>query len=130
MATNLNAGWNAGARSIKWVDGDCEATVEPRVDITDAFIGLSPATDVTSLTEQSHSFRFTHTPVGAFAYVHERSVQKSSLGAYVAGDVFKMRRVEGVVTYWKNGSLVYTSAETSTGRVYLTAALYIAGDRI
>lgn len=130
MIINQRAGWNAGARSIRWDDGDCEATVEPGTNITGVFLGLSAATDVTSLTEQTHSLHFRHTPVGAFADVYERSVLKSNLGAYVEGDLFKIRRVEGVVTFWKNGSLVYTSLTASSGRVFLTAALYLGGDRI
>lgn len=127
---DYRAGWNAGAHSIRWSDGDCEATFEPRVDVTGAFVGFSAATDVTSLIEQTHSIHIRHTPAGSFADVYERSVLKSNLGAFVEGDVFKIRRVENEVTFWKNGSLVYTSLTSSTGRVFLTAALYLGGDRV
>lgn len=123
-------GWNAGARSIRWADGDLEATLEPNEAITGCIVGLSAATDVTSLTEQTHSFMFRHTEAGAFADIYERAVLKTTLGGYTEGDVFAIRRIEGVVTYYKNDALEYTSLASSSGRVYLTAALYLAGDRI
>jgi hypothetical protein len=127
---NRFPGWNAGARSIKFVDGDCEATVTPSASLTDSFFGLSPATDVRSLTEQTHSFRFSHDASGSNAFAYERGVQMQSLGAYNSGDLFAIRRIEGVVTFYKNGALVYTSLTPSTGRRYLACALYMGGDQI
>lgn len=127
---NRHQGWNAGARSIKRVEGDAELTVEPFDNVTGASVGFSAGTDVTSLIEQTHAFLFTLTPLGGSAAIYERSVLKQTLGAYVEGDLFKIRRVEGEVTYWKNGTLVYTSLTQSTGPAYLAAALYLGGDRV
>lgn len=130
MALDLHPGWNAGGHSIKFVDGDCEASVSPRLATTDIVVGLSPATDVTSITEQTHGFRFSKSASGQFAYVYESGVQKSALGAYVGTDLFAIRRIEGTVTYYKNSALSYTSATPSTGRRYLAAVIYMGGDKI
>lgn len=129
---NFNQGWNAGGRSIKWVDGDAEITFDPNpAEITDVFAGFSAGTDVKAITEQTHSFRFSRTSAGInSATVCERGMLKHSSGAYVDGDLFKIRRVEGVVTFWKNGALIYTSATPSTGRAFLVAAMYMGGDKL
>ena len=43
------------------------------------------------------------------AYVYERGVWTAALSAYAPGDVFRVAVEGGVVNYYKNGSLGYTS---------------------
>jgi len=40
------------------------------------------------------------------------------IASYVVGDVFRVRRIGTAVTYYKNGVLIHTSGNTSTGTIY------------
>lgn len=47
--------------------------------------------------------------------VNELGVNKGAAGTSATGDVLKVERINGVVRYYQNGTLLYTSAVTSTG---------------
>ena len=44
-------------------------------------------------------------------------------GVYSVGDVLRIQRLNGQVTYWRNGQLFYTSLNPYTGSLYLVAKL-------
>lgn len=104
------AGWDAGARATPTLSAD--GFVEMKVDATGKYraFGLSAA-GATPVHVNSIGRGFylkgggTPTEFGVLELGSERLT-----GVYAVGDVFRVQRVAGVVTYWKNGELVYTSS--------------------
>jgi hypothetical protein len=106
------AGWNAGASSTTALlsgDGYVEFTVSETT--TDRMLGLSNK----DVDQNYTSIRFAAdlTSSGALQ-VYEMGVNRGSFGTYATGDVVRLAVESGVVTYRRNGALLYTS----------TAAIY------
>jgi hypothetical protein len=106
------AGWNAGASSTTALlsgDGYVEFTVSETT--TDRMLGLSNK----DVDQNYTSIRFAAdlTSSGALL-VYEMGVNRGSFGTYATGDVVRVAVESGVVTYRRNGALLYTS----------TAAIY------
>lgn len=122
---DYNLGWNAGARSIATLPGDgyVEFTVASAVGVA---AGLNGSNQGTGYAEMEHAIFLSD----GKARVYESGVSKYLIGDFAAGDEFKIRRSNGVVTYYQNGALVYTSEVASSGTVFLDAAMYSAGDEI
>jgi hypothetical protein len=54
---------------------------------------------------------YTYPPTGLLT-VYEKGTSKASLGAYAAGDKLRISIWSGgLVSYWLNGALAYTSAQ-------------------
>lgn len=127
---NLNQGWNAGARSKQVCFGDCLGTFSVPDTSAGVVCGLSGSDNTTDYREIAHALYFTKVNGAPKVFVYELGVQKAAGVAYVTADVFTVRRVAGVVTYWKNATLLYTSLTASSGAVFLDCSLYMAGDSI
>ena len=61
--------------------------------------------------------------------VRERGGYKTEVG-FAAGDVFQITMEIGVVRYWKNGSLFYTSASAAPSAMRVHVAMFNAGAAI
>lgn len=123
-------GWTAGANSNARVDGDASLRFLMPAGVVGAMIGFrhDPGQQTRpSLIE--HGFYFQR--AGAdYVQVIELGVTKTTLRPRHTGDLFEVRRVGGVVTYWQNGSLVYQSAQPSVGRILVNTCLYTSGDSV
>lgn len=121
-----NFGWSSGGRSIAPVPdaGYFTATLPPSpLGVQLGFIGAAPAY---YFSEMVHSLVVRHDELT----VVER-------GSVVAGPftvppsvVAKIQREAGVVTYWADGEMLYTSAEGSAGELYGGALLYSTIDYV
>jgi hypothetical protein len=60
----------------------------------------------------------------------ESGLNRGSFGSYVAGDTFKVQVEKSKVTYWKNGSLLFTSSLTPSFPLLLDTALSTDGATI
>ena len=58
--------------------------------------------------------------------VRESGAYKTEVG-FAAGDVFQITMEIGVVRYWKNGSLFYTSTSTAPSAMRVHVAMFNAG---
>ena len=118
--------WNGNAVSVATMPLDGEYSF--RVGLCAGIAaGLSVAPSLGDPTRCTHGFFFE----GARVSVIERGVIRSLADPWHAeSDVFSIRRVGGLVTYRRNGAIVYTGATASTGEVLLDAALYGDGDAI
>lgn len=125
VITDYNLGWNASARSINDLHIDGYIAFDgPAADIG-ALVGMQRADVVVGYTSLDHALSFAH---GA-TYVVERGTTLSALGTTVSTDRWAIHRHNGVVTYRKNGTVVYTSSlAAATTPVYLAAVLYSGGD--
>jgi len=98
--------WNAGAASVGQLDSDGFVRFTTGEITTDKIAGLSSGNTNQSLSDIDFGIRLTAT--GRINIV-ESGVTIGSFGAYRDGDLFEVRVVGGVVTYTKNGGLLYTS---------------------
>ena len=53
---------------------------------------------------------YTYPPTGQLL-VFEKGVYRGSFGAYAAGDILRVAVESGVVKYYRNGALLYTSLQ-------------------
>jgi hypothetical protein len=124
-------GWNAGANTVKELDGDLQAVIPLPPRMSAVVIGLKHgrrAQTTPDLVEHGFFFQSLN---GADRYqVIERGVTRTSSLARAADDVFVIRRVNGQVRYLVNGTEVYHSAVKSSGPVLLNCCLYTSGDQV
>jgi uncharacterized repeat protein (TIGR01451 family) len=59
--------------------------------------------------------------------VYEKGTQRGSFGTYAAGDTLRVAVASGVVRYYRNGALLYTSAQVPTLPLRVDASLYSTG---
>jgi hypothetical protein len=110
--------------------GDCQAafSIGPVAGVA---IGFNNTDLTPDFREIKFALYFVKQPgVGSQFVVMESGVQKTGWASYQTTDVFTIRRVGGIVTYWKGGTLIYTSATPSNEAMFLDTSLYAAGDYI
>jgi alpha-tubulin suppressor-like RCC1 family protein len=101
--------WNAGAFSTKAVNsGAVEWTA---FESSTRTIGLGNADS--GQTHVDVDFGIHQRTNGTVA-IYESGTLKTEAGSYSPGDRFKVNVASSVVTYYKNGTLLYTSASTPT----------------
>jgi hypothetical protein len=64
------------------------------------------------------------------AYAYEGGTPKADMGAYATGDVFRVSAEGGVIKYYLNGILRYTSLVTPTYPLLVNASLWTLGSTI
>jgi hypothetical protein len=119
---------NAGALSQALVgDGAIEITVPSAT--AELYLGLDPSSSlVTDYTQLDYLFMVL--PNGNISY-REGGTYKGELGSVRAvNTVLKFSRASGVITFYVNGTLVYTSPVTTTANVSLHAVLLDVGNSV
>ena len=122
--TDPGTSWNAGAVSIAMLPGDGFVQFTSAENTTDKVAGLASGNDGPGFADID--FGVFLRANGRFA-VYEAGVNRGGFGRYVAGDVFRVQVVDGVVSYWKNGVLFYTSAVAPSFPLLLDTALRTPG---
>lgn len=114
------AGWNAGASSVETISGDgyveCVA-VETNTSRMFGFV----ADDASVNYDDGDFVLFLRDDAQIETY--ENGSASGMLGAYAAGDVFRVERKGATVQYLKNGAVVRTSTIASSGALRVDAAL-------
>jgi hypothetical protein len=123
---DFNLGWNAGARSNGFVVNDGYVQWEMPYSTIGAVLGLNGVDQGAAYPEIEHALYFS----GKTVRVYERGTQVALLGPYADGDTFKILRRAGVVTYYQNGVLGYTSLLPSVDTFFLDSSLYAGGDYV
>ena len=121
-----NLGWNAGARSIHFLVGDGRAKFKLDRALIGAVVGLNDIDVDAAYANIEHGFYAS----GGVVRIYESGVEKFYAGAYNSGDLFELRREAGVVRYYKNDALIYTSPTPSAGIAFMDTSLYSGGDYI
>lgn len=119
-------GWNAGARSIEALDGDGYVEFSVNRGVLGAVVGFSYADNTPLPSEQSHAFYIHGSTVDI---MEQGQVVAAGVAAHAAGNVYRISRVGGVVTY-SVGGWALDSAIQSVGQVVLDASLYASGDTV
>jgi hypothetical protein len=118
-----SGGWTAGAisnRRIVTGSGGAEYTVS---DMTSyVMFGLSHGDTDGSYADIDYAL-YAYPPTGDVR-VYENGVSRGAFGPYSPGDVLRVSVEDGVVSYLKNGSLLYTSLTNATYPLVLDVSLY------
>src|SRR5262245_5042916 len=108
--TLTSPSWNAGAVSVQTLAGDGYAEFTT-AEISDKIAGLSaavPANTPGSFANVEFGIRMY---ASGQAWVTESGVRLAALGSYSPGTRFRVQAAGGVVTYWKNNTLKFTSTQ-------------------
>ncbi|MBT1688276.1 DUF6443 domain-containing protein [Dawidia soli] len=114
VKTTPEASWNGGAVSVEQIpantDGWLEFTASETTKVR--MIGLSDQN--TNSSYNSIDFAIYLVGTGDLR-IYENGTEKASFpNAYNVGDIFRVERTGGVVRYYRNGVLLYTSLIGST----------------
>lgn len=135
IVTNIT-GWNAGSDSELEFDGDLHTVFSVKVPALGVMVGFRPVVR-TPLSIVTYPERLTHaiycTTIGGngFFSIRENGAQIGSNHVWGAeSDVFEIRRVNAMVSYFKNGELIHQSERASHGALLVTSCLYGSGDAV
>jgi hypothetical protein len=125
-------GWTAGAissRRIATGSGGAEYAVADMASYV--MFGLSHGDTDGSYADIDYAI-YTYPPTGQ-VMVYENGAYRGQFGPYTPGDRLRVSVEDGVVSYWKNGGLLYTSLTAPTYPLILDVSLYagrIEGSRL
>lgn len=118
-------GWsNAGASTVASISGDGYAEFTTGENTTTKVAGLSNGDSNVSYTDIDFGLYLNNS---GMVRVFEAGNAVGTFGSYVAGDVFRVQTTGGVVTYLKNGNVIYTSSGTPTFPLLVDTALFNTG---
>lgn len=126
ISTQMNLGWNGGARSLEALVADGGAKFSVPVGVVGAVVGLNNGATDFSYGDADHALYFRRGLVS----VIESGVAASGAIPYVTADVFRIERSGSTVRYYQNTTLIYTSAVPSYGVQFLESSLYSGGDEV
>lgn len=125
------AGWNAGANSIMTLDNDLHTVFPMPVGLGGVIMGLKgERSRQTTPTLIEHGMYFLSSAAVNFVQAIESGVVRGARVQRLSSDTFEIRRINGVVTYWKSGVLLYTSTVPSSGAKVVNACLYVSADAV
>jgi hypothetical protein len=118
-------GWNSGARTIDSFSGNgaFQFKVGKSVGV---ICGLNDQDSSARYEEIDHAFFIES---GRYKIIEKGSIRKTS-ASYTAGSIFKITRINGVVRYFIENALVYTSFTKSYGTVFGDCSLYAYLDEV
>jgi len=121
---------DSGAISVQQIpsgNGYLEFTASETT--TNRSIGLSNLNSGTTRADIDYAVMFWGVN-GGIVEIYEKDVYKASAGNFVPGDLFRVAVQNGVVSYYKNGALFYTSAQKPSYPLEADVSLWSAGSTI
>jgi hypothetical protein len=126
LKKNAPVGWgNAGATSTKALVSGA-GYVEHTIRETNTFRMLGLGNGSTNNTWEDIDFGLYATADGKLR-VHEKGVVRGSFGPYSSGDKLRIAVTGGVVRYYRNSALLYSSPTAPTYPLVVDTALYNPG---
>ncbi len=116
---------NSGASSTRQIDGDGYVEFTVPADPGYAMFGLS--SDDADRTYADIDFAFYTYPATGQLMVFEGGAYVTTLGPYFQGETLTVSLDSGTVTYWRDGTLFFTSAQTPANPLRVDTALYSPG---
>ncbi len=132
--TNGTAGWNAGATSVQSLSGDGYAQFSTSDNTTNKMAGLNSNHSGQNYTEIDYAINLS--PSGNVrifengASVTNPATQTFIFGTYIAGDQFRLAVENGMVKYYQNATLLYTSSILPMHPLVLDTSLNTPGATI
>lgn len=134
--TAINNWGNGGASSVQnIISGDGYVEFSTNEINTTKFAGLSNGIGDLSNGDLDQNYTNINFALGLNAsgqiYIAENAVLKyGPSGAYVPGDIFRVKVESGVVRYFQNGKLLYTSTSSPVYPLMFDSSLYHTGTTI
>jgi len=122
--TTATAAWDAGAISQQSISGDGYVSTVVAETNTHRMIGLGNANVDNHFADIEFAIFLT---ANGTVEVYESGVQKWTGGTYTTGDILKVAVESGVVKYYKNSTLLYTSVVSPTFPLYVDTSLHTQG---
>ena len=116
---------NAGAASSRAVNGN--GYVEFTLPATPGYAMFGLANGDTDRGYADIDFALYTNPTDGNLYIFEKGTYRGAVGAYASGDKLRVAAESGVVKYLRNGTLLYTSAQTLTYPLRADTSLYSTG---
>jgi hypothetical protein len=126
LTTQLGLGWNSGAYSIGSLSASGAFEFTAPASVMGVVAGLNDTSKSASYEEIDYGFYLTKSKY----QIVEGGAQLGVFRAFSTGDVFRIERNGGVVSYFVNRVLAYTSGVVSTGSLLADSSLYSGGDAI
>ena len=124
--TATGTGWDAGAASTRAINsGYVEATASETN--TYRMIGLSHGDSSTSYTDIDFA---AYLVADGSIHVYESGAYRGQIGTYATGDRLRVALEAGVVKYYKNGTLLYTSAVSPELPLRTDSSFYAPGSSV
>jgi hypothetical protein len=114
-------GWNSAAFSSDYIADDGAVEFAVRGTSTSRMLGL--AYENTDARFEGINYAVFLTSYGRL-YIFENGVQRGNYSTYDEGDVIRIERKKGQVSYLKNGHEIYSSSIPSAGNLYVDVSLY------
>lgn len=126
VIADYNFGWNSGGRSIGNfnVDGHVEFTAST------ASLGVIAGLNETDPDAGYRNINYGFQLSRGIARIIEDGIEKLYVGAFTAASVFRISRRDGVVKYYVDDVLTYTSLIESDGDLFMDVSLYAGGDYV
>ena len=120
--------WDAGASSVERFSGDGFVEFSTLENTTGKMVGLS----IADRDPWDWSIRYAiHLKADGIVAIRESGdIRDGNVGSYSAGDRFRIQVIGGVVTYWQNGALLYTSNRDSIRSLVVDTSLRTPGATI
>ncbi len=120
-------GWTNGASSTTYIPAGLDGCVQFKASATagDFMIGLTESTFVPTTANNYTGIKYAMYANSATAKVYESGtirVTVPAAPAYTTSSVFTVQRKAGIVSFWVDSTLIYTSAITSAGKMTVAAA--------
>ena len=119
--------WDSGCSSVQTFAGDGYAEHTSLELTTARMFGLSTSDGNANYTSIGYALSCK---TDGTLEVWESGASKGAAGSYAAGDVLRVSRIAAVITYLKNGVVIYTSLTASTGALLIDVSLFTANATI
>ena len=125
--TGMTTAWDAGASSVQAMSGDGFLEFTAQETTLRRFAGLNHEDAGPSHTELDYAVFLKH---DATFLVYESGTSRGSFGSYAAGDRFRIAVESGVVKYYRNGALFYTSGVAPAFPLWVDTSFYEPGSTL
>jgi RHS repeat-associated protein len=125
LRKTAGAGWgNAGASSSQLIPAGSEGYVEVTVRSTSGnrVFGLSQKDENAGIDKLDFGILLS----GGNVQVYERGANRATFGSYAVGDVLRVQRTLGQITYRKNNVVLFTSSTASATSLVADVAIETA----
>jgi hypothetical protein len=126
LLTDFNIGWNSGAVSVGLIEGDAAFVVNVPTSSVGVVVGLNNNSEGVGYKDIDYGFYFSN----GKAIVYESGVAKTASYTNAGTENFSVQRRAGAVSYYRDATLLYTSAVSSYGMLVGDSSLYMGGDSI
>lgn len=122
VKTAPQSAWNAGASSTAVLTGDGYVEFSSSESDTSKMAGLS--SDDAGVSYVDIDFAIHLKPNGQIAIREGGVLKLANAGTFVAGDILRVEKDDGVVTYSNNGTVIYTSLVTPAATLVVDTSFY------